>query len=171
MPTRGAEAAHDTSYAAGKSSRVPRRDILTFPTGYTRGGQRVVHGLFAPDVRNAQRVRNVVRKRLTAGVWLGMDMNGDHGVCHGRAGKCDDPGKLHTAATGCTTPELLYNSPCSHYQRRVAECLCADIGGAACHGVGVSISASLISLVQVWVSSPSQTSHMCDMRCVVGYKV
>ena len=59
------------------------------------------------DVRTTQRVQNVVRKRLAAGISLGADMGGIKGVCGDRADWCDGLGKPHTAATDCTNPDFL----------------------------------------------------------------
>ena len=54
-----------------------------------------------------QRVQREVRKWLAAGILIVMDADDVDGVCGDRAGRCDGPGKPHTAATGCTSPDML----------------------------------------------------------------
>ena len=50
-------------------------------------------------VRTTQRVQNAVRKRLAAGISLGMDVGDVYGNCAAREDNCDGPGKPRAAAT------------------------------------------------------------------------
>ena len=108
---------------------------------------------------------------LAAGISLGMDVNDVYGNCAAREDRCDGPCKPRAAVTDRLSLAMVLVHPWMCYQSGGARCLCRYIDVSLSVGTRVSIPGYWDERLQVWVTSQSQTSHRCDMRCVVSTTV